>query len=348
METRNGSSAGQERLSLLRLQIARIEGRPAQMLEPGKAAGAPIPAASHGDAAPEPHDLTLVREHGTPVTQTDAGLILSGDAAFDAALGGGLPRAALSELRTSQTRHAAGLSGFALALMSRVLSGQSAAPLLWLSSAETAGEAGHPYLPGIAALTGLAPGLLFEAVTSRTDDVLWVAEQAAASGAFCGILVELRGNPKALGLDETRRLHRRATLTGTPVFLLRVAGLPEPTAAPCRLLIEPARSGLRHTLAGPLEGSLGNPAFTVTIEKARAPSAPPFLLEWNRHDRSFAPPHSGTHAAAPVIRPPRPQAVGAGSGAGAGVLITRLLPSRAMMVLPSGWWRWMRLPSGLA
>jgi len=142
------------------------------------------------------------------------------------------------------------------------------------------------------------------------QDVLWVAEQAAASAAFCAILAEVRGNPKMLGLDETRRLQRRAALTGTPLFLLRPASRAEPTAAPCRLFVEPAAAGLRHTLAGPLDGSLGNPAFTVTVEKARAPSGPPFILEWNRHDRSFLTPHPVSRAAASVDRPACPAALG--------------------------------------
>lgn len=306
METRNSGSAGRERLALLRRQIARIEGRPAERLEPGGHA-----VSGGGPAVVASPALTLVRDHAAARAETgdDDGLIRSGVGAFDAALGGGLTRAALTELRTGETRHAASLSGFALALMNRAL---PEAPLLWISSTEAAGEAGMPYLPGLAALFHVRPGRLFEVVTPHVDDVLWVAEQAAGSGAFCGVLIELRGNPKALGLDESRRLQRRAVLTSTPVFLLRVAGMPEPTAAPCRLLVEPAPAGLRRTLTGPLDGSLGSPAFTVTIEKARAPSASPFVLEWNHHDRTFAAPHSGAHIAASFNRPARPPALGTG------------------------------------
>ena len=109
-------------------------------------------------------------------------------------------------------------------------------PLLWVSAESDAREAGLPYLPGISGLTGLPPGRLLTAAARTIHDTLWIAEEAAASGAFSCLILELRGNPKALGLDETRRLQRRAALSGQPVFLLRVAGEAEPTAAPCRLV----------------------------------------------------------------------------------------------------------------
>ena len=88
----------------------------------------------------------------------------------------------------------------------------------------------------------------------------------------------MRGNPKALGLHETRRLQRRAALSGKPLFLLRVAGMTEPTAAPCRLHVAPAPSVPRRTRDGPLEGSIGAPAFTITVEKARAQGANDFAV----------------------------------------------------------------------
>jgi protein ImuA len=292
------------RLGRLRHTIARIEGRPAQTL------GGTVGRAQHMSAE----------------------RICTGIAAFDDGVGGGLQRAALTELRTSQTRHGAHLLGFALCLASLATRedgrdqdahGQNGRtnvmPLLWVSAEMDAREVGLPYLPGMTGLTGLPPGRLLTAAARTLHDALWIAEEAAASAAFSTLIIEVRGNPKALGLDETRRLQRRAALSGQPVFLLRVAGEAEPTAAPCRLSVAPAPSVLRRTRDGPLLGSIGAPAFTVTVEKASAPPCPPFLLEWNPDERHFAhrpfgqsPAHSQPRPATFGNGPDRPAALGQG------------------------------------
>lgn len=299
-----------ESFAFLRREIARIEGRPAETLDgaPGNRALAAKPEAPRPAPGVPPGG---VRQPA----QTGPDLIRTGLDAFDAGLGGGLHKAALTEFRCAQTRHAASLSGFALCLMSRTIfdGATGRMPLLWLTDVAAANETGMPYLPGVAGLAGLAPGQLFTAAARCAEDALWIAEEAAASGAFAGLILELRGNPRGLGLDETRRLQRRAALSGTPLFLLRIAGEAEPTAAPCRLFVGPAPAAPRRARDGPLPGSIGAPAFAVTIEKARAPAAPSFILEWNHHDRSFAghpAPHSGADPAAPVDRPDRPPALG--------------------------------------
>lgn len=311
----DASAMARERFAFLRHEIARIEGRPAETLDGSSGNHA---VASDGPAVRQTANLAAVQcvDERQPA-QTKPDLIQTGIASFDAALGGGLQRGALSELRCTETRHAASLSGFALCLMNgaRAQDKTKNMPLLWLTAAATANETGVPYLPGVAGLTSLSPGQFFTATAKRTEDALWIAEEAAASGAFCGLILELRGNPRSLGLDETRRLQRRAALSGRPVFLLRVAGEAEPTAAPCRLSVGPAPAVLRHTRNGPLPGSIGAAAFTITIEKARAPAVPPFTLEWNCHDRIFkdrtdSPSHSGADVAASVDRPDRPPALG--------------------------------------
>jgi protein ImuA len=300
-----------ERLAALRHAIARIEGRPAETLD-----------GTIGYALPdEETELSPAASsfRGIVPGMTNAGrahpsnLIRTGVASFDTALGGGLQAAALTELRADETRHAAALLGFALCLGAS-LHFDTKSPLLWLSADAAGRETGLPYLPGICGLAGIAPGSLFTGLGRTVHDTLWIAEEAAASGAFCAVILELRGNPKALGLDETRRLQRRAALSGRPMFLLRVAGVTEPTAAPVRLAIAPAPSVLRRTRDGPLEGSIGAPALRVAVEKACAPSRPPFILEWNPHDRHFIerPADSLPRHAASADRPDRPPALGAG------------------------------------
>ena len=81
---------------------------------------------------------------------------------------------------------------------------------------------------------------------------------------------------------------RRALLAGRSVLLLRHFGAVEPTAAPVRLVVRPALFGLRNTLAGPLERSIGPPGFAVVLDKSPTARTGHFTLEWNSHDRRFA------------------------------------------------------------
>ena len=107
------------------------------------------------------------------------------------------------------------------------------------------------------------PGSLLFAEAPKLADALWIAEEAARLTALAAVILELRGNPDRLDLTATRRLHRRAQEAGRPVFLLRQAAEAEPTAAPVRFVVAPAPAAPRSTLAGPLAGSIGPPAFTV-------------------------------------------------------------------------------------
>ena len=99
-------------------------------------------------------------------------LIRTGIAPFDTALGGGLQAAALTELRTDETRHAAALLGFALCLAASL---RSDTPLLWLTADASGRETGLPYLPGICGLAGVAPGGLFTGLGRTVHDTLWIA-----------------------------------------------------------------------------------------------------------------------------------------------------------------------------
>jgi protein ImuA len=258
------SAVAQDSFFALRREIARIEGRLAERLDD------PLPAAGG----------VLLRRHGLP----DSALLLTGAERFDAALGGGLQRAALTEIHSAETRDAGAAAGFALALASLVA---GKAPLLWVGTSEIFREAGFPYALGMRPLYGIDPARLLVAQAAKLADALWIAEEAAELKGFLAVLVEIRGNPARLDLTATRRLHRRARNAGRPVFLLRQAALPEPTAAPIRLVISPTPAGLRDTVGGPLTGSIGPPGFGVVISKNR--SAPPskFTLEWNAHERAF-------------------------------------------------------------
>lgn len=271
-------------LAALRRQIARIEGVLAEpladLLAPAQDAG--------GSAGAPPHGGIILRRRLQ-------GRLPSGAAAFDAALGGGLPLAALTEI-TGAAFSAAG-PAFALGLCLRLLSPER--PLLWLLTREAAGEAGRPYLPGMTQAFGLAPQALLYAEAARLADLLWIAEEAAAAPGFGAVIVEVGAG--RLDLTATRRLHGRARTAGHPVFLVRHGG--GPSAAPVRLAIASAAAAPRQTLAGAWPQGIGNPVFTVAIAKAPAAPEAEFHLEWTLHDRHF---HDRPPLSVPVVSPPVP------------------------------------------
>ncbi|TGQ74641.1 hypothetical protein EN829_006240 [Mesorhizobium sp. M00.F.Ca.ET.186.01.1.1] len=295
------TAVARETVFALRRQIAKIEGTLPERLQ------APASAAPRAVADA---DRTVVRR-GIAVAAPDA-FLGTGVERLDAALSGGLPKAALSEIHGAETRDAGAVAAFALSLASLILkpgpsfeqsthgqgildqgaSKQGSAfkqelPVLWIGTQEIFREAGFPYARGLHASFGIAPEQLLFSEAAKLTDALWIAEEAAKMTALAAVILEVRGNPRGLDLTATRRLHARAQGAGRPVFLLRQAAAPEPTAAPVRLIVSPAPAVARETIAGPLAGSIGRPAFTVTIGKSRTALPGQFTLEWNPDERRF-------------------------------------------------------------
>jgi len=276
------SAVARETVFALRRQIAKIEGTLPERLQ--VPAGAPLDAGVSADVTSNA-DLTIVRR-GLAAALPDA-FLPTGVERLDAALSGGLPKAALSEIHGGQTRDAGAVAGFALSLTSLILKQAHGLPVLWIGTSEIFGEAGFPYARGLHAAFGIEPGQLLFSEAPRLVDALWVAEEAARMTALAAVILEIRGNPQRLDLTATRRLHARAASAGRPVFLLRQAAEPEPTAAPVRLIVAPAPAVPRATITGPLAGSIGHPAFTITIGKSRTALPGQFTLEWNPDERVF-------------------------------------------------------------
>ena len=267
-------AVAREIIFALRREIAKIEGVLADRLEP--------PPGRSGIA-----DGVFVR-HGGRAVQTRRSLLLrTGADTFDAALGGGLPRAGLVEIHGRETRDAGAVAGFALALASLLLKEETGRPLFWIGTADIFNETGFPYLPGLHARFGIGPETVLFARPSQLRDALWIAEEAAGLKAFSAVFLEIGSNPRRLDLTATRRLHRRALQAERPLFLLREAGFAEPTAAPLRLVLAPAGARPRSTLAGPLANSIGPPAFKAEIGKGRNALSGQFILEWNAAGCSF-------------------------------------------------------------
>lgn len=295
------SAVAQAAVFALRQKIAKIEGRLSERLT------TPV-----GGSVEE----TMLRHGGLPTRRGIDGLLRTGVASLDSALGGGLPRAALTELHGSAIRDAGAVAGFALALGSLLKPDEASnrGPMLWIGASQAFAEAGFPYAPGLASFCGLSPGALLIAQPPRLVDALWIAEEAARLTEFSAVILEIDGNPAQLDLTATRRLHRRAMQADRPVFLLRQAAEPEPTAAPIRLILSAAPATPRDGLAGPLADSIGHPAFTVTVSKSRMALPGQFILEWNPHERAFQerrPANPRIVVPAPSLRPDLPAAAGA-------------------------------------
>jgi protein ImuA len=286
---------------------------------------------------------TIARLEGKPVTglagagpdvqarsrQSWLQPLATGAAEFDEAMQGGVPLDGLTEIRSLGLRDAGAAGGFTLALAARLgaqTSGKAAAvpPLLWIGDTVAAMEAGVPDAIGLADF-GLDPLTFLTAAPRKLEEALWLAEAALQSAAFCAVILEVRGNPARFGLTESRRLALRAKAAERPLFLLRQAGEEEASSALFRLLVEPAPALARPLPDGSmLGGSIGNPAFRLTLEKSRNPAPFSITLEWNAHDRQFSPvsdlqrpafpgehaAHSGAGLSALADRPDRPQALG--------------------------------------
>jgi protein ImuA len=262
------TAVAREAVFALRREIARIEGTLPEELAPA--------------------GTTVLRRKGIVSAAHRDAFLATGAERLDRALGGGLPKAALIEIHGAETRNAGTVAGFALALATLAMKQEGKGlPLLWVGTSDIFHEAGLPYAVGLADQFGVEARSLLFSSAPKLADALWVAEEAARLSALAAVMVELRGNPERLDLTATRRLHRRAQLAGRPVLLIRESAFAEPTAAPVRLVVSPAPAAPRTTLAGPLAGSIGAPAFSVAIGKSRISPAAEFVLEWNSHELAF-------------------------------------------------------------
>lgn len=302
----------EELLHDLRQRIAAIEDATPR-LQPGPAAGESRVSPDHGGR--DEAAGTFLRAHGRPVEglrHARALRVSTGDERVDRLLGGGLPLAALSEVIAPETRDAGAAGALALGLALRAHRERKAAPpqapLLWVTTRQAMAEAGMPWAPGLAGLVGLEPHRLLLAEVPRLADLLWIAGEAAPLPGLCAVILEMRGNPAACDLSATRRLHMRARHAGRPVILLRQAARPEASAALLRLLVRAAPSAPASAFGVTLDGTIGNPAFRLTVDKG-ASDTPDLTLEWNRDEQRFVLRPDGSAEREPVRRPTHPGAV---------------------------------------
>ena len=132
-------AAAHAKLCRLRRDIARIEGR---LADDDRLAETAFVGSVPGDVAAEER---MRRKSG--------GRLALGIAALDAVLGGGLPLAALTEIRAAQSRDGGVVSGFSLALLAQLLEkARGSSSIVWIGEADLRRETGALYAPGLVAL----------------------------------------------------------------------------------------------------------------------------------------------------------------------------------------------------
>ena len=222
----------------------------------------------------------------------------------DAPLRPSLSRAALHEFYAAAESDAAGTTGAALAF-ARLAAGDRT--VLWVRHDLLDHESGAPYPPGLAEF-GIDPARLIFVRARDVQAALQAGLDGARSAAPGAVVVELRGEAKALDLTASRRLALAAQASGTPVLLARSAAQPQPSAAQTRWRVRAAPS---RALAA---NAPGHPAFFLSLLRHRGGQAPDeWHLEWNRDRGCFADAN-----AAPLSRGMVPVSIDRPGGTGEG------------------------------
>jgi protein ImuA len=205
---------------------------------------------------------------------------------IDAALGGGLSRAALHELSAVAPTHLGAAAGVALILAA--LSPEKAKQTLWIATDFGMLETGALYGPGLDRI-GLPSARLLIARVARTIDALFAMEEALKCRALATVVVELSGEAD---LTATRRLILAAREGGALGILLRHKPSDAPSAAFTRWQVAGYPSVPDEF------GGLGATAFRLSLTRNRRGPCGDWTLTWDHHERVFAALSRGVAAAA--------------------------------------------------
>jgi protein ImuA len=244
----------------------------------------------------EPMEQHLARLRRAIATSGDALVdearsLALGVADVDAALGGGLPGAALHELSASAPVHLGAAAGFALALAALSPKAQH---VLWIATDFGVLETGALYGPGLD-LLGLETERLLVARVARPVDALFAMEEALKCRALSTVVAELGHDTD---LTATRRLTLAAREGGALGLLLRHKPSDTPSAARTRWEISAAPSVPDEL------GGLGPTAFRLSLLRNRRGPCGTWTLTWDHHERIFKAVSVGVAAAA-ADRPDR-------------------------------------------
>ena len=195
--------------------------------------------------------------------------------AIDAALGGGLPGAALHEVSATPL-HLGAAAGFALALAT--LAQERTRETLWIATDFGNLETGTLYGPGLDQF-GLPTGRLLIARVARPVDALFAMEEALKCRALSAVIAEFGETPD---LTATRRLSLAAKDHGSLGLILRHGSNDAPSAARTRWQIASAPSVPDEF------GGLGPTAFSLELTRNRRGPCGTWTLTWDHHERVFA------------------------------------------------------------
>ena len=208
-----------------------------------------------------------------------------GVAAVDAALGGGLPCAALHELSATPL-HLGAAAGFALMLAA--LAREPAKETLWITTDFGSLETGALYGPGLDQL-GLDTERLLIARVTRPVDALFAMEEALKCRALATVVAEFSDAPTSRRRGGFRS--RRATAARS-ACCSATSRATAPSVARTRWQVAPAPSVPDEF------GGLGRTAFALTLTRNRRGPCGTFTLTWDHHEHAFAALSLGVAAAA--------------------------------------------------
>ncbi|SEH16406.1 protein ImuA [Sphingopyxis sp. YR583] len=206
------------------------------------------------------------------------GWLGSGDARFDAALGGGLAVGRTHEFFAADALDATSAAAFAALVALRT---PGKAPLIWLRTTDAGKRTGHIYAPGIAELGG-DPDRLLIVEAADPKMLLACANDAIRCAGSAAVIVESWGKFPLLDLTAGRRLTLGARDAGTTLLMLRLNAAPTPSVAETRWNVAAAAS---HALEA---NAPGTPAFDLELLRWRGgPAGTRWRLDWNHDEKCF-------------------------------------------------------------
>lgn len=202
----------------------------------------------------------------------------TGHAGIDRSLGGGMLRGRVHEVFAVDAADASSATGF-VAMLALLFGGG----VVWLREEGNQQRHGLNVL-GLAEI-GLDPAKLILGLPPDPLALLCAAADVARCPGVGVAVVEIWRDPRVLDLTATRRLALAAETSGVTVLLLRVAGVPAPSAAQTRWVVQSATSL-------PMEANApGRPAFDIALVRQRGrPAGLDWRVEWDRDRAVFIDP----------------------------------------------------------
>jgi len=229
----------------------------------------------------------------------------------DRLLKGGLKHGALHEVYSARPGDEAAATGF-VAGMAKLLMGKR--PLLWIRQNFSALEYGELSATGFLEL-GLDPDHIYLLRVPHAEEALKAASDALSCAGLGAVVIEIRGDAKALDLVASRKLTLSASQKNVSAILLRFNAKPEASTAETRWRIA-------ADISPEQENDWGQPRFDVQLLRNRRGPLGHWVMEWSTDNGVFREPHHAPdHRAVvppPAHRPLATQMESPRSGADAG------------------------------